>query len=57
MTDDIARIVADSRAAQGLPAHIEDPAILARIAALAKAGIACVGCVPPCLECRGARHA
>lgn len=38
--EDLARVVAESRAAQGLPPTVEDPAALDRLAALMRERIA-----------------
>jgi hypothetical protein len=35
--EELERVVADSRAAQGLPVHLEDPVVAARLAGLIKA--------------------
>jgi hypothetical protein len=37
LDDDVRRLVERSTAAQGLPFHVQDPAILARVAALVQA--------------------
>jgi hypothetical protein len=58
LDEDVKRLVERSTAAQGLPFHVQDPAILARVAALVNAvsrrrRTMCSATAPPILPARG----